>query len=91
MTGNAKTVSCCRARTPLNQAVAAYATYVNQQTAQLVSSKPEPCANAINDWQHGPGQGRYPKARIYYERIEPVASKCGALSIPTSTAGLTTP
>ena len=77
VTGNAKTVSAADTNT-LNQAVAAYATYVNQQTAQLVSSSQTMC-NAITTGNMALAKVDYPKARIYYERIEPVASVWGTI------------
>ena len=77
VTGKAKTVSSADAST-LTRAVSAYATYVNQQTASLVSSSQTICKD-ITTGNISQAKIDYPRSRIYYERIEPVASVWGTL------------
>ena len=60
------------------QAVSGYATYVDQNVADLVSSTQTMCA-AINAGNLTQAEIDYPQARIYYERIEPVAEVWGTL------------
>ncbi len=77
VTGTAKTISATD-QAGLKQAVSGYATYVDQQTADLVSSSQTLCHD-INAGNLTQAKIDYPKARIYYERIEPVASVWGTL------------
>ncbi len=55
-----------------------YGTYINQNTAQLVTSTQTFC-KAIDSGNKTQAEILYPKARIYYERIEPVAEVWGSL------------
>jgi iron uptake system component EfeO len=75
--GSAKSVGSSGQAT-LDQAVSGYATYVGQQSSLLVSSTQTMC-NDINAGSMTQAEIDYPKARIYYERIEPVASVWGTL------------
>ncbi len=77
VTGAAKTISAAD-QAGLNQAVAGYATYVDQQAADLVTASQTMC-NDVNAGNLTQAEIDYPKARIYYERIEPVASVWGTL------------
>jgi iron uptake system component EfeO len=77
VTGVARTVSAADTNT-LGKAVSAYATYVNRQSARLVSSSQTMCDD-IEAGNMARAEIDYPKARIYYERIEPVASVWGTL------------
>jgi iron uptake system component EfeO len=62
----------------LAAAVAGYSRYVDQDVASLIISTQKLCA-AIDAGQLTQAQLRYPKARVYYERIEPVAEIWGSL------------
>ncbi|MEJ0014498.1 MAG: imelysin family protein [Actinomycetota bacterium] len=62
----------------LKSAVANYATYINQNTQELITSTSALCT-AINSGNLSTAKVAYPKSRIYYERIEPVAEIWGAL------------
>ena len=62
----------------LSRAVSQYATYVNQNAATLVSSSQSMCA-AVTAGNQTLAEQLYPKSRIYYERIEPVAEVWGTL------------
>jgi iron uptake system component EfeO len=62
----------------LATAVSGYSTYINQNTAQLVTSSQTFC-QAIDKGNMAQAKILYPKARIYYERIEPVAEVWGSL------------
>jgi iron uptake system component EfeO len=64
--------------TQLASAVKGYTTYVNQQTADLVSSSQTFC-QAISAGNLNQAKLLYPKTRIYYEHIEPVAEIWGSL------------
>jgi iron uptake system component EfeO len=77
VTGKAKAVSA-QTKSLLTAAASGYATYVNQQAAGLVSSTQALCA-AINSGNLMQAQQAYPLARVYYERIEPVAEVWGTL------------
>jgi iron uptake system component EfeO len=59
-------------------AVAGYQTYVKQQVAGLVTATTPFCA-AIDAGNASQARLLYSRARLYYERIEPVASIWGAL------------
>ena len=61
-----------RARCPATPA------YVNQNVAELVTSTQALCA-AIDAGNLAQAQQLYPQARVYYERIEPVAEVWGTL------------
>jgi iron uptake system component EfeO len=77
VTGKAKVVSA-RTKSLLTAAASGYSTYVNQQVAELVSSTQALCA-AINAGNQTQAEQLYPQARVYYERIEPVAEVWGTL------------
>jgi iron uptake system component EfeO len=77
VTGKAKVVSA-QSKSLLATAASGYATYVNQQVGDLVSSTQALCA-AINSGNLTQAEQLYPLARIYYERIEPVAEVWGTL------------
>jgi iron uptake system component EfeO len=62
----------------LAAAVAGYSRYVDQDVASLITSTQRFCA-AIDAGQMAQAQLLYPKARVYYERIEPVAEIWGSL------------
>ena len=59
-------------------AVKGYTTYINQQTTELVSASQTFC-QAIDAGNLGQAKILYPKARVYYEHIEPVAEIWGTL------------
>lgn len=77
VTGKAK-VASAQTKSQLATAAAGYATYVHQQVADLVSGTQALCA-AINSGSQARAQALYPTARVYYERIEPVAEVWGTL------------
>jgi iron uptake system component EfeO len=77
VTGKARVVSA-QTKSLLATAAAGYATYVNQQVAGLVSSSQALCA-AVNSGNQTQAEALYPPARVYYERIEPVAEVWGTL------------
>jgi iron uptake system component EfeO len=77
VTGKAKVVSA-QTKSLLTAAASGYSAYVNQQVAGLVSSTQALCA-AINTGNPMQAQQAYPSARVYYERIEPVAEVWGTL------------
>jgi iron uptake system component EfeO len=62
----------------LTAAVRGYAAYVDQNAAALVAHTRAFC-QAIDAGKIGRAEVRYPQARIYYERIEPVADIWGSL------------
>jgi iron uptake system component EfeO len=62
----------------LAAAVSGYSAYVSQNTASLVTSTQQMCA-AIDAKNLSQARLRYPKARVFYERIEPVAEVWGNL------------
>jgi iron uptake system component EfeO len=62
----------------LTAAVASYGTYIDQNTAELVSHTQTFC-KAIDAGNQTQAEILYPQARIYYERIEPVAEVWGSL------------
>jgi len=62
----------------LVSAVRGYAGYVKQNTADLVSHTQAFC-QAINAQDMNRARVLYPQARVYYERIEPVAEVWGSL------------
>ena len=62
----------------LAAAVHSYAGYVDQNTAGLVSHTQAFC-QAIDAGNMAQAEVFYPKARVYYERIEPVAEVWGSL------------
>ena len=62
----------------LATAVQGYAGYVKQNTADLVSHTQAFC-QAINAQDMNQAKVLYPQARVYYERIEPVAEVWGSL------------
>jgi iron uptake system component EfeO len=77
VTGTSKAKSWKTSAT-LSTAVTSYGTYVNQQVADLVSSTQAMCT-AIAAGNQSLAEQLYPDARIYYERIEPVAEVWGTL------------
>ena len=62
----------------LASAVKGYTTYINQQTTELVSASQTFC-QAIDAGNLGQAKILYPRARVYYEHIEPVAEIWGTL------------
>lgn len=62
----------------LAAAVSSYGSYVDQNTASLVSHTQTFC-QAIDAGNMAQAEVLYPKARVYYERIEPVAEIWGSL------------
>ena len=62
----------------LTAAVAGYSSYVNQNVASLVTHTQTFC-RAIDDGRMSQAKLLYPRARVYYERIEPVAEIWGSL------------
>jgi iron uptake system component EfeO len=62
----------------LAAAVSSYSTYINQNTTELVSSSQTFC-QAVDAGNLNQAKILYPKARVYYERIEPVAEIWGSL------------
>ncbi len=62
----------------LRTAVASYGTYVNQNVASLVSTTQNMCST-IASGNLAQAEQLYPQARIFYERIEPVAEVWGTL------------
>jgi iron uptake system component EfeO len=62
----------------LAAAVSGYASYINQNTAGLVTHTQAFC-QAIDAGNKAQAELLYPRARIYYERIEPVAEIWGGL------------
>jgi len=62
----------------LSAAVQGYSSYVSHNTATLVTSTQKFC-KAINAGNMEQARVAYPQARVYYERIEPVAEIWGDL------------
>jgi iron uptake system component EfeO len=62
----------------LAAAVSGYSDYISQNTASLVTSTQQMCA-AISAKNLSQAKLQYPKARVFYERIEPVAEVWGNL------------
>ena len=62
----------------LSAAVASYATYINQNAAELITATQAFCA-ALDAGNQQQAELLYSPARIYYERIEPVAEIWGNL------------
>ena len=62
----------------LAAAVAGYSAYVSQNTARLLTSTQQLCA-AIDAKNLSQAKLSYPRARVFYERIEPVAEVWGNL------------
>jgi iron uptake system component EfeO len=77
VTGKAKVVSA-QTKSQLTAAASGYSAYVNQQVAGLASSTQALCA-AIDSGNQTEAEQLYPQARVYYERIEPVAEVWGTL------------
>jgi iron uptake system component EfeO len=77
VTGTTKGVSASSAAT-LSAAVKGYSTYIDKNVASLVSSSQNLCT-AINSGNLQTAEVAYPKARVYYEVIEPVAEVWGNL------------
>ena len=78
VTGKAKVVSA-QTKSLLTAAASGYTTYVNQQVAGLVIVHPG-ALRRHQLRQPDPGAaGSTPQARVYYERIEPVAEVWGTL------------
>jgi iron uptake system component EfeO len=63
---------------PLVSAVQGYNTFVKQNTTDLVSHTQTFC-QAISTGNMNQAKVLYPQARVYYEKIEPVASVWGSL------------
>ena len=66
------------ANSQLTAAVSGYSSYVTQNTVSLVASTQQLCA-AIDAKNQAQAEFLYPRARIFYERIEPVAEIWGNL------------
>ena len=73
-----QTAPSWQANPQLAAAVRSYSSYVDQNTAALVSHTQAFC-QAINAGNLTQAEVLYPQARIYYERIEPVAEVWGSL------------
>jgi iron uptake system component EfeO len=67
-----------QANPQLAAAVSGYSAYVSQNTASLVTSTQQMCA-AIDAKNLTHAELLYPKARVFYEKIEPVAEIWGNL------------
>jgi iron uptake system component EfeO len=67
-----------QANPQLAAAVAGYSAYISQNTASMVTSTQQMCA-AIDAKNLSQAEALYPKARVFYERIEPVAEIWGNL------------
>jgi iron uptake system component EfeO len=72
------TTSSWQSNPQLTAAVSSYGTYIDQNAAELVTSTQTFC-KAIDAGNQTQAEILYPKARIYYERIEPVAEVWGSL------------
>jgi iron uptake system component EfeO len=72
------TLASWQSNPQLAAAVAGYTSYVDRQTADLVSHTQTFC-KAIGAGNMTQAEILYPQARIYYERIEPVAEIWGSL------------
>lgn len=57
-----------------------YATWVNGQVAQLESTT-QSFVNSVNSGNLGAAEIQYGQARVYYERVEPVAEIWGSLDL----------
>jgi iron uptake system component EfeO len=77
VTGKSK-ASLWKTNAVLTSAVSQYGAYVNQQVAGLVTATQAMCA-AIGSGNQAQAELLYPQARVYYERIEPVAEVWGSL------------
>jgi iron uptake system component EfeO len=77
VTGKSTTASW-QSNPQLTAAVSGYTSYIDQNTSELVSSTQTFC-QAIDAGNKAQAEILYPKARIYYERIEPVAEIWGSL------------
>ncbi len=77
VTGTSKAADW-KANSALVTAVRGYETYVHAQTANLVASTQTMCT-AVDAGNQAQAEQLYPQARIYYERIEPVAEVWGTL------------
>lgn len=77
VTGKTTTASW-QSNPQLTAAVSGYSSYIDQNTAELVSSTQAFC-KAIDAGSKAQAEILYPRARIYYERIEPVAEIWGSL------------
>jgi len=77
VTGKSKAASW-KTNTAFTAAVSGYADYVNRNVGDLVTSTKAMCT-AIDAGDLAQAQLLYPQARIYYERIEPVAEVWGTL------------
>jgi iron uptake system component EfeO len=77
VTGKA-TAASWQSNPQLAAAVSGYGSYINQNTADLVSHTQTFC-KAIDAGNKAQAEVLYPQARIYYERIEPVAEIWGSL------------
>jgi iron uptake system component EfeO len=77
VTGKTTTASW-QSNPQLAAAVSGYGTYITQNTTDLVSSTQTFC-KAIDAGNKAQAETLYPKARVYYERIEPVAEIWGSL------------
>jgi iron uptake system component EfeO len=62
----------------LASAVSGYGTYITQNTSELVSSSQGFC-KAVSAGNMAQARVLYPQARVFYERIEPVAEVWGTL------------
>jgi iron uptake system component EfeO len=72
------------ANTQLNDAVQNYQRYINAQTEQLEAKTTE-FVNAVKAGKVDDAKALYPVARIYWERIEPVAESFGDIDPKTDT------
>jgi iron uptake system component EfeO len=72
------TAAAWQSNPQLTAAVSGYSGYITQNTTELVSSTQTFC-KAVSSGNLAQAKILYPKARIYYERIEPVAEIWGSL------------
>jgi iron uptake system component EfeO len=79
VTGKSK-ASSWKTNAVLTDAVSGYASYVNQNVTSMVTSTQALCT-AIDAGDLAQAQLLYPQARVYYERIEPVAEVWGTLDV----------
>ena len=78
VTGKATAAANWQASPQLATAVSGYSGYITQNTSALVTSSQAFC-QAVNAGDKAQAEVLYPKARVYYERIEPVAEIWGSL------------
>jgi iron uptake system component EfeO len=78
VTGKSTASANWQANPQLAAAVSGYSAYITQNTSDLVTSSQAFC-QAIDGGNQAQAEALYPRARVYYERIEPVAEVWGSL------------